>query len=1193
MKNLPRSTFLRSLPPVLALTALVPLWGQNSNEGEEELVELNPFVVETNSNVGYQATHTLGGTRIRTQLEDIGSSIQVITADFLEDTGATDNQSLLQYTTNTEVGGIDGNFGGAGNGPAVYQTFGNPSNTTRVRGLAAADNTRNYFLTDVPWDSYIVERVEIQRGPNAILFGFGSPAGIINTGLISPQYKDGYKVQVGTDSDSSFRANFDLNKVILKDELAIRVAGLMNHENYRQKPAYKDDERIWAGIKYEPSWLRTKSTRTVLNFYYEDGEIEANQPRTITPIDRISAWFRPVRSVPGNLASPFNPEGGLGQEFFTPTQLQNNRIPPTPNAGQTRSNYEDGTPNPYFIPALGNFGFVFGGPAGFVPDATTGAVAGGQVLQFREGNGLGPDGNVDGNIGGNYYAVPGGVDTFNEFARKAGLPFAEFGQYKQSTITDRSIFDFYNRLLDGPNKAEGQEFDNYNVSLQQFFFQNRLGFEIARDVQNYFLFSTRLLVDDRQALMVDINETYTDGTPNPNVGRPFVSDSSQFGNYSVDREREANRLTVFAQHDFEDYADNFWTRLAGRQQLTFLLSSEKATSRTLNWQQWGMGQDFRDFIGVPSVIDNFNAFSPVVYLGPSVLGRDSASGLGLTGLTSRVVIPDQVSIRIFDDTWNAPGVDPGAYYLHPGGYGSTQSENPANYVGWTDRSFSIDQVTPDDPTALARNGNLSRDEIDSEAFVLQNFFLEGAVVGTFGWRRDTAKASLDNAVVDPVTNRARIEDLSLANRTPSEFEAETRSYSAVVHLNRLPWIEDRLPLNVSLYYNESRNFQPSAGRIDLFGRPLDPPSGKTTERSILLQTKGGRLSLFITRYHTALTNATGDPIEGQWFLGAAQAWGENWKNIFALDSVAGNSVPARTIFNTYAPLEGQTQADADAFEASVVAGWESHVANLRALSEELTGRSDAFDQTFQIDRSSLGYNSISASDPGGLTFTQDTVSKGWEFELTARPNDNWDISFNAAQVEAVRRNIGGEALTRYVELVNDDFNNTPAGDLRIYGGWVSAPTIGSLWNSLFNGNYALARLLEDTPVPEIREWRFNVVTNYHFTEGRFRGINLGGGYRWQDDVVIGFKPEYADAAQTTVTYDLNRPYLGPSEGNLDLWVGYYRRLGERIDWHIQLNVRNVFADGDLIPINTQPDGTPGAWRLGAQRMWTLTNTFKF
>ena len=53
------------------------------------------------------------------------------------------------------------------------------------------------------------------------------------------------------------------------------------------------------------------------------------------------------------------------------------------------------------------------------------------------------------------------------------------------------------------------------------------------------------------------------------------------------------------------------------------------------------------------------------------------------------------------------------------------------------------------------------------------------------------------------------------------------------------------------------------------------------------------------------------------------------------------------------------------------------------------------------------------------------------------------------------------------------------------------------------------------------------------------------------------------------------------------------KLKERIDWKVQLNVSNAFSGDSLIPINTQPDGTPAAYRIAPSRTFKLTNTFSF
>ena len=155
----------------------------------EETLVLSPFIITTDRDNGYQATSTLAGTRLNTELKDVGTSISVITTQFLQDTGATDTKSLLSYVTGSEVGGLAGNFsGGSTGGPGNTSPSENlgPQTITRLRGLAGASEARNFYNTSIPLDGYNVDRVEVNRGANAILFGTGSPAGIINSSRKKP-----------------------------------------------------------------------------------------------------------------------------------------------------------------------------------------------------------------------------------------------------------------------------------------------------------------------------------------------------------------------------------------------------------------------------------------------------------------------------------------------------------------------------------------------------------------------------------------------------------------------------------------------------------------------------------------------------------------------------------------------------------------------------------------------------------------------------------------------------------------------------------------------------------------------------------------------------------------------------------------------------------------------------------------------
>src|SRR5687768_14205170 len=151
MHTIKHTTLYKTTKVVTALSfAVVSSWAQQAPSApvsespapdEEDVVVLSPFEVSADAERGYSAATTLAGNRLNTELRDVGNAIQVITPQFLKDTGAVNNETLLQYTTGTEVGNVYGNFTGLGDGAQLNETdrFRNPNQNTRVRGLTAAD----------------------------------------------------------------------------------------------------------------------------------------------------------------------------------------------------------------------------------------------------------------------------------------------------------------------------------------------------------------------------------------------------------------------------------------------------------------------------------------------------------------------------------------------------------------------------------------------------------------------------------------------------------------------------------------------------------------------------------------------------------------------------------------------------------------------------------------------------------------------------------------------------------------------------------------------------------------------------------------------------------------------------------------------------------------------------------------------
>ncbi|MGY8693461.1 MAG: hypothetical protein ACKVGW_04610, partial [Verrucomicrobiia bacterium] len=115
---------------------------------------------------------------------------------------------------------------------------------------------------------------------------------------------------------------------------------------------------------------------------------------------------------------------------------------------------------------------------------------------------------------------------------------------------------------------------------------------------------------------------------------------------------------------------------------------------------------------------------------------------------------------------------------------------------------------------------------------------------------------------------------------------------------------------------------------------------------------------------------------------------------------------------------------------------------------------------------------------------------------------------------------------------------------------------------------------------------------YKFDEGLLKGFGAGGALRWQDSIATGYQLSInSDGIQVP---DLANPYYGSDELNGDVWVNYSRPLRDgAIDWKIQLNVRNLIGDQDMIEVVRNPDGRQAISRNPNPKEVFLTNTFSF
>ena len=214
-------------------------------------------------------------------MKDTPASISVLTPEFLSDIGAFQLTDALNYAVNVEFNLDDDRS--AINGNATFQDYQN----YRVRGLPASVS-RNYFTwfgRAVPDESAFIERIEDSRGPNAVLFGMGSPGGVINVNTKAAVTGRAFqKGSVSYGSYSSKRAALDFNQPVLGGKLAVRLNLVYDQNNNFRHWQFQEHRRALLSATYN------LTQRTRLRAEFERGQLDSNEPRSFTLDNRFLKW---------------------------------------------------------------------------------------------------------------------------------------------------------------------------------------------------------------------------------------------------------------------------------------------------------------------------------------------------------------------------------------------------------------------------------------------------------------------------------------------------------------------------------------------------------------------------------------------------------------------------------------------------------------------------------------------------------------------------------------------------------------------------------------------------------------------------------------------------------------------------------------------------------------------------------------
>ena len=1181
---------------LLLLAPLVLLAQEDEEASGEDIYEISPFVIAEDSDVGYIASQTMAGGRISSELRNVGSSIQVVTQEFMEDIGATGIDELLQYTTSTEVAGNLGNFTGVNEGldgqVNTGGARGNPDGTSRIRGLAAPDRTRNFFKTDIPFDRYNTDRIDINRGANSFLFGLGSPAGLVNNGMARALFRDSgeLEVRVGSGGDRpSWRVSGSFNKVLAEDMVAFRVAFLNDATQYRQQPTYKDDQRLYATVTVQPF----RNSNTVIRSYFETGEVTGNAADVVGPVSNLDSFIDDPIYARWSVDTVRNARNFNHQEG--PNSARNAREDRNP----------DGIPRNLTAPGeAARLETSIGVGWGLIWDGT---------------NGTGPSGTFNGRIRGADQTNGSNAQGPNPFWKPLTfngrtnhdwmLGHGNISQiqgegYAFKGLTDLDTFDFSKYNLGWDNDLYTRDFDNFNIALEQVLFNGNVGFELAYDFQTLFRSDYNAFSNGAARITFDINESlpipndlnYAESgdlsyPANPNYGRVWIETNANYRESTFDR--ETARFTGFLKHNFADQLDESTLgKILGRHTITSLLDDYTEDERF-----------------VPYKLASFGTPDPALHLGPAnaqqaVNGARNVRNIVYLGPQQLEAFTDP-SFTVHDfiiepAKYNLRDVDGHEFPIIYWDLGEDVSEDNfgqgRNDTG--DESFQLGTFVP--RQVPNRNHRLMHTEVESVAFNSQSFILDDLLVVNMGWRTDKVKTWLNTEA--EYLGFWEIPDLSDAgwnlrggNSTYNEIDSEIFGYGGVLNW---PHQLIKLPdgMDIAMHYNETENFVPASTRIDQFRNPIDAPRGLSKDWGVTLFMFDNRVISRFNWYDADLANATANlgGVFNQSIGRIFNHWGFANAAVLRADANGDGVIDQEFI-------EENREVELDPDDPEIIISQETDAEVIaRVAPNFLEARADRDSITpYLTDALKEAYNfrldidgTVNTQSAGNVADTQDIQAKGFEWELVMNPTSSWRVSFNFADTETILTNIG----PRMTELFNDFWlpHLERFGDLD----WNDpmGPVVGVTLREQVNQDvleYLEQKAQEGRPTLEQRQYRVNFVTNYRFQEGWLQGFSIGGAARWQSDNAVGYP--LIPREDGIVQPDISRPWLNEEIYNYDLTLAYRTRIGRNINWTIQLNIRNLqnLQNDEISTVRRQPDGSLARVRYDPPSQFLLTNTFRF
>ncbi len=234
---------------------------------EDSAVVLSPFEVRA-AVTPYQANVALGPGRIRTEILDIPQSISVFTREFMEDLGSLRLMDTVRFAAGTS----EGTFGDGALDRAIMRGFQHDSKNL-------LDGYRRDLAVNL--QPVLIERVEVIKGPNAIVAPNGSPGGAINAVSKSPLFvrRGSVKVNVGEYATNSVEVDVTGPLRSGSSRLAYRLIGLWRDSEDYAPNSTTDIELISPMF----TWLASDKLSVKIKPLYYHGHQSASSNVPIDP----------------------------------------------------------------------------------------------------------------------------------------------------------------------------------------------------------------------------------------------------------------------------------------------------------------------------------------------------------------------------------------------------------------------------------------------------------------------------------------------------------------------------------------------------------------------------------------------------------------------------------------------------------------------------------------------------------------------------------------------------------------------------------------------------------------------------------------------------------------------------------------------------------------------------------------------